>query len=361
MKELLDAFFKKNDFLYVSSQQEEVYMYFRYELQGINVVQIIDYKDGLYYPADSLQDVIASVPAMFEKLNPADVHIVCIVICRDEAKARHLIRDMNNCWILEPDTRRLIVDDDAIQEFYGIRGALESILADREASEALLKEASKESIPQKIEEKKRTRSVLLQRGETKVPWVTFTLAGLNVLLFLICTFTGDLLYNIGDLNWFSVLKEHEFYRLLTSMFLHADIDHLMGNMLVFVAVNELIESYVGHGRTLLYYFLSGIGGGTASMLYSMSQGEMIRSVGASGAIFGMTGVLMILFLINRDRDNPRRQQNIFFRLLFMIIYMLYSGFTSENTDNAAHVGGLLTGLVLALILELIFKRKKGRT
>lgn len=174
------------------------------------------------------------------------------------------------------------------------------------------------------------------------PYVSEMLVFINVIVFLICTFTGTLLYNkgsIGALNLF----DGEYYRMVSSLFLHADIRHLVNNMLLLFGLGMMIEKQIGHIRFGVYFMLSGLGGNILSVLMELISGDFVNSVGASGAVFGLDGVLLALVLFS-----GRRFENVTgSKLLLVIAYSLYSGFASQNINNAAHIGGLLTGFVLA--------------
>ena len=84
--------------------------------------------------------------------------------------------------------------------------------------------------------------------------------------------------------------------------------------------------------------------------------ERIASVGASGAIFGLDGVLLAWILLDR-RSMPDVTP---IRVILMIALSLYNGFTAQNVDNAAHVGGLLTGFLAGALLCMIRKQKRNR-
>ncbi len=174
-----------------------------------------------------------------------------------------------------------------------------------------------------------------------LPIVSVTLVVLNVMVFIICTFTGDLLYNMGELGVQGVLLRKEYGRIVSAMFLHSDFNHIFNNMVILFFLGAMIEKEIGHIRYLLIYFLSGIGGNLLSLGYKVVTLETACSIGASGAVFGMDGVLLALVFFS-----GKHMQNVTpFRVLLMIGYSLYSGFTGQNIDNAAHVGGLVIGFL----------------
>lgn len=174
-----------------------------------------------------------------------------------------------------------------------------------------------------------------------MPFVSATIVIINVITFLICTFTGDLLYNMGSVGVL-YLRQGEYYRLFTSMFLHADTQHLMNNMLIAFGIGYMIEKEIGHLRFAIYYLTAGLCGNFLSAGIEVLTGEYSSSIGASGAVFGLNGVLLALALFSRKKMPTVTLP----RLLFMIGYSLYSGFIVENVNNAAHVGGLAAGFVL---------------
>lgn len=195
----------------------------------------------------------------------------------------------------------------------------------------------------------------MKRGQ-ELPIVSGILVAVNVIVYLICTFTGNLLYNIGELDAAAVLLRGEYGRIIYSMFLHAGIDHLFNNMVILFFLGAMIEKVTGHIQFLLIYLLSGIGANICSLLYKVMTMDSMASVGASGAIFGLDGVLLAWILLDRQAMpdvTPRR-------VLLMIVLSLYSGFTAHNIDNAAHVGGLLTGFAAGALLCALRRRKRNR-
>ena len=190
----------------------------------------------------------------------------------------------------------------------------------------------------------------------ELPIVSGILVAANVIVYLICTFTGNLLYNIGELDAAAVLLRGEYGRIIYSMFLHAGTDHLFNNMVILFFLGAMIEKVTGHIQLLLIYLLSGIGANICSLLYKVMTMDSMASVGASGAIFGLDGVLLAWILFDRQAMpdvTPRR-------VLLMIVLSLYSGFTAHNIDNAAHVGGLLTGFTAGALLCALRRRKRNR-
>lgn len=189
------------------------------------------------------------------------------------------------------------------------------------------------------------------------PYVAVALVVVNAVLFLLCTFGGDLLYNIGRISPHTFFGEGKYYHLITSMFLHADMAHLVNNMLLLAGLGYMMENEVGHLKFFLLYMLTGIGAGIVSLVWKVHTGEwFVYSIGASGAVYGMLGVLLSMCLLRvRDMENVNWQ-----KMIIMLAYSIYSGTVSSNIDNAAHIGGLICGLVFGAIACLIIKISDNR-
>lgn len=180
---------------------------------------------------------------------------------------------------------------------------------------------------------------------------TILIAAVNVAVFLILSFQGitedgGFLLEHGAMYVPYMLERGEYYRLLTSMFLHFGFEHLLNNMVMLIAVGWNLEVEIGSVRFLLLYLLSGIGGDLLSVWQSVRLGDYAVSAGASGAIFGLVGALLYVAVRNHGRIGNITGRGI----IVMIALSLYFGYASSGVDNMAHVGGLLAGFVLAVLL-----------
>lgn len=195
---------------------------------------------------------------------------------------------------------------------------------------------------------------LLLQKINSLPFVSIALVAVNVVVFLLCMVSGERIYNAGCSGVWDVLINKEYGRIVFSMFLHGDAEHLFNNMILVLFMGSMLEREIGHLSYGLIYFLSGIGGDIVSLYVRWLSNDWSVSIGASGAVFGLDGLLlaMVLLLGNKLRSITP------VRVLVMIGLSLYSGYTSANIDNAAHVGGLLTGFCLGIIACMIIRRRK---
>ena len=174
------------------------------------------------------------------------------------------------------------------------------------------------------------------------------LALIQAAVFGACLILGDAPYILGQCGTRLVIEGRQYWRLLTSVFLHANLSHIGSNLLVQILMGNAVERNIGSVRYVILYLLTGIGGNVVSVAYDYARGVNTYSVAASGAVFGVMGTLIILII--KGRKKLRRGSSLLVRALFAVFYAVYSGFQNPYTDNAAHIGGLVTGLVLGVLL-----------
>ena len=180
---------------------------------------------------------------------------------------------------------------------------------------------------------------------------TVLLAAANVIVFFVLTFQGmtedgRFLLEHGAMYVPLVTEQGEFYRLFTSIFLHFGFEHLMGNMVMLVLIGWNLEIEIGKIKFIIIYILSGLGGSALSAWCEMQTGDYAVSAGASGAIFGIVGALLYIAIRNKGRIGDITGRG----LVFMVALSLYYGFTSSGVDNMAHIGGLVLGFLLSVLL-----------
>lgn len=189
----------------------------------------------------------------------------------------------------------------------------------------------------------------------ELPIVSAALVAINIIVYLAGLFPGSTLYARGNLNVVDVLINREYGRMIWSGFLHGDLQHLFNNMLILFFLGSMIEKETGHFCYGILYFLSEVGGNLLSLYVKAAGNRMSHSIGASGAVFGLDGVLLAMVLF-AGRRMPRVTP---VRVLAMIVLSLYSGFSGHNIDNAAHVGGLITGFLGGCAVCILQRRRRG--
>ena len=144
-------------------------------------------------------------------------------------------------------------------------------------------------------------------------------------------------------NVASLTLSGEPWRLLSSVFLHSSVSHLLMNMFAFLVVGAVAERILGKWRLLIIWLFSGVFGGLISACYALRDSEQIViSVGASGAIMGIAGAAIATQLASGAGTYHKNQRRVF-SLLGMVALTLLYGARQTGIDNACHIGGLIAG------------------
>lgn len=176
----------------------------------------------------------------------------------------------------------------------------------------------------------------------RTPVTTFLIVAIGI-GFALQFFLGRALTDAGANYGPAVWQGGEYYRLVTSMFLHGGIVHLLLNGWALYQLGSMVEIWMGSGRMLLIYFVGGIAGSIASTFWTQSL-----SVGASGAIFALLGAL-IAFLLRRREFLNAQAKGLLSQLVGWAVINVFFGFSVPGIDNAAHLGGCAGGFLLGLV------------
>lgn len=254
----------------------------------------------------------------------------------DEAQLA-LANELPNLWFAAEDTGRIYLFERQITDFDGLYDYLEHALTSQ--VERVKKETAFRITP-----------------------VNAAIVILNVLYYIVilivnqnlfAAYDADIMLSMGAMSNQTVL-DGAWYQLVTSMFLHFGVTHLINNMILLAYTGCELERRIGSIPYLILYMASGILGNVASFFYYQSRLEPVVSAGASGAIYGVLGALLVVLVVRQIRTPDLSPRRIF----LMIGLTIYHGMTSTGVDNAAHVGGLVTGIVIGFILSKISRYDK---
>ncbi len=199
------------------------------------------------------------------------------------------------------------------------------------------------------------------QGNGYITPINVALAAVMAAVYVVLELLGDtqggaFMCAHGAMHPYAVLLCGEWYRLLTSAFVHFGFSHLVNNLVLLICLGSYLERALGKVRFCLLYVLCAVGSSAISLGWMLYKQDVAVSGGASGVVFGMIGALLLLLLKGRGRfaDFSLR------RFLLMMALSLYYGFSTTGVDNAAHVGGLIVGFVLCAIFQLpsFFRRRR---
>ena len=196
--------------------------------------------------------------------------------------------------------------------------------------------------------------VVITRPQMAQPILTYTLLGINILVFIL-----DMALNGQLTDWGAKVNQliaaGEYWRLVTPIFLHAGMLHVGVNAYSLYVLGPAIERPFGQARFLAIYMLSGIAGAIASFALTPNP-----SIGASGAIFGLAGGLIPFLFRNRRIFGEDRAKRQLFAILRVIALNLVIGFVAAGLiDNWCHLGGLACGLAASWLMTPVYKATRS--
>lgn len=237
-----------------------------------------------------------------------------------------LVKYMSNVWLLALDTGRIYVFENQSTDFGGLY----------------------ENLIVQIAALRKKQSIFpLTPVNTMIVFANlFVFAWIVLQYGFDAVYDTELMLRMGAMDCPTVTSG-EWYRLISSMFFHFGFAHLANNMVLLLYVGYELERRIGSLFYTLVYFFAGILGNVASFIYYSSYNSHVVSAGASGAIFGVIGALIICLIINRGQRSELSPRS----LVALTVVTIYYGLTTVGVDNAAHIGGLLGGMVGGFLLS----------
>lgn len=299
--------------------------------------------DDINYPQTTDSSIFFSIRESVENTfllrGYKSVEVLFVIFTKNPFAYRQFAEEGIVFWIADINSKRIISYTDSDEKFDVIKHRLEDYLSNEGTS-------------------KLGGKSIFSHPIFSYPIFTIVFALINLCIFLYMDlFTNPLnkLTILGNYasEWGQVLNHNEFYRLLTSVFLHFDFSHLANNMISLLAIGYHLEPIMGHFKFMLLYLISGIGASLTSVLYHATENVPAISAGASGAVFGIFGAYAIYSLF----DMMNRRNVSFSKIIVFSVLMLYNGMINESVDNAAHLGGIIFGSIIAFICCICSKNK----
>lgn len=312
-------------FSLIQSNLREISIYYKVYGQCVYIFNVVYFQGEIHLDSQQFKNIVCQITESFYRREYREVQLLSIIFTENMNHAKRIIADNQSVWFIDLISNQLIVYENQPTDFIGIRKPIENMLYN--------------SLEQ-AEKKKYSFGA-----------VNTILIVVNIIAFLVTDLKG----NTTDANYMLkcgamyvpyLLNKGEFYRLFTSMFLHFGISHLSGNMLTLAFLGDNLERAFGWQRYCIIYLFSGLGASMCSFLYNVFCGREVVAAGASGAIFGVIGALLYTLYQNHGKLQDLRLG----RLILLVMFILYNGFTTQGIDNAAHIGGLLIGVLLAIVL-----------
>ena len=342
IRKKLEKYLAREGFYPLPSNVSEINAFIKIENNLLNILQLIDYSDNLYMSSEQMKDVKQEIIGVFRQRGVENVHVLSLVMTENIERAKVLMRDESFAWYVDLNADELVIEEGKVSDFYGMKGMLQTFLSTyKDMPDA---DGSKDDEDTKVSHEKKQKKLWLKERAKKFPYISTVIVVINLLIFLFCINSMPWLYSYGCVG-LDLVMDGQWYRMITSMFLHADIDHIFGNMLLLYCLGELLEFRLGRIKFTAIYFISGILGNVLSCFYEYYANVSYVSYGASGAGFGLIGVTIFLVLKGEKSLGISIPG-----MILMVVYCIYTGFVESNVNVAAHIGGLLAGYLCMLIV-----------
>lgn len=381
IEDRLSNHFINSGYQRMDSNAPGIYLFYRAEEKDIMLISVIRTLGGGELSLEQYQHILQQIKDNFRQSDPDEIKLLSLILTAnaEEAKVFATITQEDSHWIVDMRNNRLIIYETQTNRFAGLQRSIEQILIEETEQEGFGSyqqggqslydntgayagngsyAGSGDADAMRRYGQGQAVSLSTQMNRFKQMPATMALIGINVLIYLFTHFTiflsaPDAVVEKGALSWYLIKENHEYYRIITSMFLHADWSHLFNNMLVLLFVGGNLERAIGKTKYLCLYFATGILAGVASISYNMwkeyalaSAGNTTYSIGASGAIFGVVGAVLWIVVINKGRLKEISST----QMILFVILSLYGGVVNSQIDQAAHVGGFLGGVLLSILL-----------
>lgn len=352
----------------VSVNIEKIHIYYQEKADEVTVSVLLEMPTGEEFTKLQYQNIIRQITARFNNGEYQKINLISLIVSKNVDKVRSFCEEGMNILLVDLNEMRIIRYEDQANGFDVMYKELEEII-----SKKTMNAYDGPSCGDRVNVNKHSSSQQRKKWNSykiynkpgynhrarvykKLPFeiTNLTLVVINIVIFMVMDLfqLEEKVFSFGALYWPYIKYNNEYYRLITSMFIHGSTDHLINNMLVLLFIGDTLERSVGKIKYLVLYFATGIIAGLVSMSYNMGKGVLVQSVGASGAIFGVVGAVAFLVIVSRGRLKDISTRQIF----IFVVLSLYGGLSSQGVDNAAHVGGLIAGVVLSAVLFLFQKR-----
>ena len=239
-----------------------------------------------------------------------------------------IVKNLDGVWLFTEDYGKLYIFENQPSDFDGLYDVIDKQLV--------------------LENEKSNRTLKSMFGV-----ITPILVLLNVAVYIACVYSSGgagsipLEYRLA-VNVQAISEDGEFYRFFTAMFTHFGLAHLFGNMVILIALGARVENLLGKFEYLVAYIVTGLTSSVVSYFECLAHGTYDYAAGASGAIFGLLGILVAIAVKNKGRVKDLSLMN----MIILLVLTIVNGQLSEGIDNVAHIAGFTAGIVVGVILLL---------
>lgn len=333
----LEEYFTLKEFQQIPTDTNKVVMYATFQNTSLYLINIISLSDSFTFSKELFSQYKDITMRQFSDVNASKIILLNIIITED---TKSLYEDLNYTpnfddhlidinWLIDDHNHEFIIPAKQVNSVIGIEKDIEKLLDDNMTYNKNIKQLN------------------------KTPIITYTLLIINIMLWVFIEIVGGSTTNIetliksGAMHSLRITTNSEYWRLITSMFIHIGATHLFFNSFSLYIFGTRLEKYMKWWEFLLLYMGSGLCGSLLSLISVLILFRNVSvSAGASGAIYGLIGGLLMFSTRLRKPIGGLTSYTILIIFLIGIIY----GTISRGVNNIAHMGGFLGGTLISLII-----------
>lgn len=310
------------------------------KISEANSINIIGYLDNVVKNAitsEQLDNIAFQIERKFLLSGVHEVNILFMIFSDNYERDKKFCEGTTKFWIIDMLANRIVVFENQPDDFDELKGSLESIVSHNAYMPV---------------------NDMAKKDYRRFPIITIALVILNIICFFILEKNGsttNVVYMLkkGAAFHYNVIVKHEYYRLITCIFMHFGLAHLLNNMFSLVLLGNEAEKFYGKIKFLIIYMGSGVCGSLASTIYFHMTDGYVVSAGASGAIYGIMGSLVVKII-----EDKRGSSFAIRKILLVFLLLVMVGKKTENVDNIAHIAGFAAGILIGLFVFKVFGRKE---
>ena len=353
MKEKLSSFLLLEGFVPATKDGGDFEIYLKKETGFVTVLMVYLLRPEVTFTGETYHALKNRAMELLSGHNLPEMHTLFLVMTERVGDALEATAGDRNAWVMDLAGSSMVIPEDRVEDFYGMKGMFVRFLSNPGGAERVLNEVRKEidtalEKQQKIQKKKNLKAI---------PWVSIGIAVLCLQMGIMSYLFGDPFTDLFSLDPVAIFEKHQWYRLITYMYVHADLSHYVNNMVMLYMEGTSLENAFGRWRYVLLYHLLGMIAGLGSLAYKIYIGSDVPSIGASGAIMAFLGVIVYLTIRNIRSFRGGSLYRVFIMVL-LAFYSVYEGFKTPGVDNAAHVAGMAAGIIAGIAWDLILRYKR---
>lgn len=331
----LNQYFINRDYERIPTDSKTVSMYGIFEHSNLYLINVINLKDGYGLDAERYLEYKQMTMQQFMS-NQSEKIVLLNIIITDNADALvetfNYVPDLTEkfidvIWFVNQETQQLMIPGKQLKSVLGIQKDIRKLLKKQETTFYNIESSNRKAI------------------------FTMILFGINVAMWLYTEYIGsstdsETLLRLGAMYTPYIIEDHEYLRLIQSMFLHIGFLHLAFNMFGLYIFGSRLEGYLKRWQYPVIYIGSGVIGSLASLAEEVLLGRDVISAGASGAIYGLMGSLLVITkILKRPIDGVNT-----YILWMMFILGIVQSVATPQVNVTAHIGGFVGGILLTLLV-----------